>query len=121
MEEVISIGVLVLILFVLGIIQMQAQKEQATMEMGAETIQKARENLKIQKSKKNQETLSIMSKVKKVNKKIEKVVVDGYNAFENGVVAGYKAVEDGVVGGYKKIEGKFVKAFLTPEEELVQE
>ena len=38
-----------------------------------------------------------------------------------GVVAGYKDVEDGVVGRYKKIEGKFVKAFLTPEEELVQE
>lgn len=46
----------------------------------------------------------------KANKKIEKAVVSGY-----------KAIEDGVVSGYKKIENKFVKAFLTPDDDADQE
>lgn len=42
-----------------------------------------------------------MSKIIDVNKKIEKVVVSGY-----------QKIEDSVVSGYKKIENKFVNTFL---------
>ena len=58
-----------------------------------------------------------MNKFMKANKEIEKGVVSGYQAIEDGIVSGYKAVEDGVVAGYKKIEEKFVRAFLSPDDE----
>jgi len=58
-----------------------------------------------------------MSKFIKTNKKIEETVVSGYKNIEKGVVDSYKTVEEAVVNGYKKIENKFVKVFLTPEEE----
>lgn len=54
-----------------------------------------------------------MSKLMKVEKKIEKGVVSGYKAVEKGVLCGYLAVEEGFVSGYKKIEDKFVDAFLS--------
>ena len=46
-----------------------------------------------------------MSKVTKMNEKIEQKVVEGY-----------KKIEDSVVGGYKKIEDKFVDTFLEDKE-----
>lgn len=62
-----------------------------------------------------------MSKIKKINQKIEDAVVGGYKKIEDGVVDGYKKIEDGVVSGYKKIEEKFIDTFLAEEGETAEE
>ncbi len=51
---------------------------------------------------------------------IKPLTVTGYKAIENGVVSGYKAIENGVVG-FNKITDKFVGAFLTKEDETVEQ
>ncbi len=51
-----------------------------------------------------------MGKLKDVNKKIEKNVVNGY-----------KKIESTVVSGYKKVEDKFVDTFLRKNEETIEE
>lgn len=51
-----------------------------------------------------------MSKIKKVNKKIE-----------DAVVSSYKKVEDGFVSGYKKVENKFIDTFLAEEDESTEQ
>ncbi len=61
------------------------------------------------------------SKLVKVNKKIEKVVVGGYKAIEEGVVSGYKSIENGFVEGFGKINDKFIDQFLTQEGESVED
>ena len=59
-----------------------------------------------------------MTKYKLKTGKVEDAVVGTYKKIEKGVVDGYQAIEDAVVGTYKKIEGKFVDRFLeeTPDE-----
>ena len=51
-----------------------------------------------------------MSKIIKINDKIEKVVVGGYQKIENSAV-----------NNYKKIEDKFVDTFLKKENETIEE
>lgn len=51
-----------------------------------------------------------MSKIRNVNKKIEKTVVDSY-----------KKIENTVVSKYKKIEDKFVDLFLREDNETIEE
>jgi len=62
-----------------------------------------------------------MSKIKDVNKKVEKTIVEGYKKVEDTVVSGYKTVENTVVGSYKKVEDKFVDSFLREENETIEE
>jgi hypothetical protein len=62
-----------------------------------------------------------VSKFIEAEKKIETAVVGGYQVVESGVVKGYQKIEDGVVAGYKKVEDAFVKTFLPPDENPVEE
>ena len=48
-------------------------------------------------------------------------IMEKQRKIEKNVVAGYKSIEDAVVGGYQKIEDKFVKTFLTSDENLEDE
>jgi len=66
-------------------------------------------------------TAMAKSKIAKVGEKISDSVVSGYKIIEDGVVSGYKKIEGGVVSGYTKIEDKFVDAFLTKDNETVEE
>lgn len=61
-----------------------------------------------------------MSKLREVNEKIEKGVVEGYKKMEEGVVGGYKKIEEGAVEGFHKVADKFVDNFLTKEGETVE-
>ena len=58
-----------------------------------------------------------MSDFTKVNEKIEKTVVRGYQKIEDSVVPGYQKVEDTFVDGHKKIEDKFIDTFFRKEDE----
>ncbi len=44
-----------------------------------------------------------------------------YQTIEKGTVTGYKTIENGVVDGFNKITDKFVGAFLTREDETVEQ
>ncbi|MBQ7822546.1 MAG: hypothetical protein IJ391_09735 [Clostridia bacterium] len=62
-----------------------------------------------------------MSKLEKINEKIEKSVVDGYKKIENGVVSGYKKVEDGIVDGFNKMNDKIIEKVFAKDGETVDE
>ena len=53
--------------------------------------------------------------------KIEKKVVDTYQAIEDGVVGAYKCVEDGFVGTWHKVEDFFVGKLFVREGETIEE
>ena len=55
-----------------------------------------------------------------VNKKIAKIMVDGYKLLGNGASKGYKIIEKGFVTAYRKVENKYVDAYLAKEGESVQ-
>ena len=92
MENLMSIGVLLLLLWFLG-----RQEEPQTEELVTERIE----------SPKKQSVVA-MSKFME----IQKGIIRGYKKIENGVVSVYKAIENGVVSVYKSIEDKFVETFL---------
>ena len=58
-----------------------------------------------------------MKKYKLKTTKVDKVIVEGWNAMCDGVVDGYKNIEDNVVKAYKKVENKFIDMFL---EEVIE-
>lgn len=62
-----------------------------------------------------------MSKLVKINEKIEKAVVEGYKKIEDGVVGGYKKIEEGAVEGFQKVSDKFIEKLFTKENETVEE
>ena len=62
-----------------------------------------------------------MSKLGKVEKRIEDHVERAYKAVETGVVSGYKAVEKGVVSTAEKVGDKCVDALFTRDGETVED
>ena len=61
------------------------------------------------------------SKIKEINERIEKGVVEGYKKIEDGVVEGYKKIEKGAVEGFEKVNNGMIEKIGDKAKDTVDE